>query len=380
MMKNNNTLFFDISYLLYVFWGTLRELDLGIEDPRYIAYVSILFAAISIFQRFSFSLLHVLLLIITTGLAFFIKTYHLDISLLPISFLVFAANGISLSHIFKISLTTTIVLTSVVVCLSLMGVLSDIIVSRSVEDQDFDAHCLGFKYYSFPAFRFIFIVFLSLYFMKDSPHFLKVSGILVFIFLAYLITSKRLFLLATLSFLFLFVTVYKFNILKFISRKWKYMSFVLFPSMLVLSIVLPIATFVSPLLIDWINENTSGRMALMIQAFYEYPVNLWGNNIDMVGAVEAEYSSLQYFYIDSGYVYWLLVYGVIVTCLILLAYTTLFYRAYINNNRYVYIYCILVAFINLSNDFFSISYVNPLIFLIFADISEKSLIKIDKNV
>ena len=250
--------------------------------------------------------------------------------------------------------------------MSFLGVLSDKVQTHRVGDAVLESHALGFKWYSGPTFRAITLMFSYLYLNRKKVNYLQLTTVLLLsVFLA-ILTTRRLLLLASVTSVILYLLTYKCNLFEFKSKLWKYVGLFAYPAAFMFYIVLAFSTFVSPDFYDWYDENTSGRLSLTLSAFLQYPITLMGNVVDFVGAIEAEYSTLEYNYIDSGYIYWLLVYGILFCLFIVIAHVAILYRSYKSQNKFLYIWCMILAFLNISNDFFTASYLNPMIFLLLA--------------
>lgn len=359
-------LFFSAALIFYIIWGCLKDADVEIDGLKYYLYVSVLLSFISIVVKGKYTFWGCLLFVFVTGMGLYYKQVHLDPAILPISFLIFAANNIKVDFIIKIFFYSLLVLTSLVILMSLLGILSDKIQTHRVGDAVLESHALGFMWYSGPTFRAIALVFSYLYLNRKEISYFRLAFVLLLSVLLVLLTTRRLLLLVSVTSVFLYLLTYKFHVLEFKSKLWKYVSLFAYPAAFMFYIVLAFSTFVSPDFYDWYDENTSGRLSLTLSAFLQYPITLMGNVVDLVGAIEAEYSSLDYNYIDSGYIYWLLVYGVLFCLFIVISHIVIFYRSYKSQNKFLYIWCLLLAFMNISNDFFTASYLNPIIFLLLA--------------
>lgn len=373
--NNMYTLLFDIAFVLYIFWGCFRDADPAFSkmmpfSNNKVAYLSILFSIFGIIRN-RLSIPRLFLLLIVVGFAVFFKRAYNYFEILPISFLVFAATNITVEHIIKVCFRATIVSTLFIFLLSFLGILPDKVFNHTMgESLVLDAHTFGFFYYSGFSYRILVVSICFLYLYRYSFTVSRIICFVSFITGAYYLSSTRLQLILSSAFLFSLILVFKLKWLSFKHRLWKYVGLVAYPVVFFVSILLPLAYFVSPDFLDWWDESFSGRMSQNITAFTLYNIGLWGNAIEMVGTATAETSSLSYFYIDSGYIYWLLAYGVVFTAFILLAYSAVFYRSYKYNNCYIYLWCLLFAITNTINDFFTLSYYSPLILFLYADLSE----------
>lgn len=370
MNSHNNSplsiLFFDTALIFYIIWGCIKDVDPEMDGLKYCLYLTVVLSFISIMLKGRFTLLNIMLFLFLVSMGLYFKQVHLDSKILPISFLIIAANTIKADHIVRTFFFSLFILTSLIILLSFLGVLRDNVQLHKIGDVVYESHSLGFNWYSGTTFRAITLIFSYLYLNRYKVNYLKLFSILLLSVLLVLLTTRRLLLLVSVTTVFLYLLAYKFHVLEFKSKLWKYVSLFAYPAAFMFYIVLVFSTFVSPDFYDWYDENTSGRLSLTLSAFLQYPITLMGNVVDLVGAIEAEYSTLEYNYIDSGYIYWLLVYGVLFCLFIVISHIVIFYRSYKTRNKFLYIWCLLLAFMNISNDFFTASYLNPVIFLLLA--------------
>ena len=86
----------------------------------------------------------------------------------------------------------------------------------------------------------------------------------------------------------------------------------------------------------------------------------------MVGGTDiAEGASLSsYFYIDSGYVYALLVYGIIVFLLLIIAHSFIFRYAVVKEDSMLWIWCTEICIFSLLNNSLINLNMNPLLLLL----------------
>lgn len=109
-------------------------------------------------------------------------------------------------------------------------------------------------------------------------------------------------------------------------------------------------------------------------AFDKYKVKLFGQKIEMVGARDASGSIEDYFYIDSGYAYWLLALGSVFFVFMLMSYIRIMYKSYKYQDFAIFAIMLIMAFANISNDFFTTFFAGfPLIVLLFADWNTRTI-------
>lgn len=83
-----------------------------------------------------------------------------------------------------------------------------------------------------------------------------------------------------------------------------------------------------------LNSILSGRLYLGKMGFDLYEINLLGNDVEFVTLLEATLENKAFFYIDSAYVQLILVYGILLTALILFSYVKIGFDIVRNNDKY----------------------------------------------
>ena len=96
-----SSLFFSGDSILYIAWGCLKDADIEIDGLKYFLYLSIMLSSFSIFLKGRFTFWGCLLFVFIAGMGLYYKQVHLDPAILPISFLIFAANNIKVDYIIK---------------------------------------------------------------------------------------------------------------------------------------------------------------------------------------------------------------------------------------------------------------------------------------
>lgn len=375
--RRGDFLFFDIALILYVIWGTLKDADIAIYNLflfnfNYIAYLSVLFSLPCILKWYRISYVRLMILIFVISFAFYFKIYYNYSELLPLSFLIFAATDVPVYRIVKILLSSTFFSTLFICMLCFIDVLPDKVFVHTLDEfSTMDAHTLGFFYYSGFSYRAIVVLISYLYVNRHNFSLIKLLGALFFSFLAYFISSTRQQLIISLLFIFFVILSYNFRINIFMHKIWKYIGLIIYPLAFFSYLAIALSSAVSPDILDWWDKQFSGRMNQTILGFAQYNISLVGNKLEMVGSAAAETTIDEYFFIDAGYAYWLLAYGVLFTAFILLAYSVIVYKAFENRQRFVFFWLLFFAMSNMINDFFTLSYFCPTILFLFADFTRE---------
>jgi hypothetical protein len=117
-----------------------------------------------------------------------------------------------------------------------------------------------------------------------------------------------------------------------------------------------------------VNKIFSSRLKFMNEGYYKYPIKIMGNYIEMQGA-SAIRQTTNYFYIDSGFAYSLLGYGLMFTVILIFLYSVLFKYSCVVNDKalFVWLFSVLI-FTMINNTWVSLNY-NPILMFSFKAIA-----------
>lgn len=372
-MKNkrlcSTDILYDFSLVSYLLWTCILDADFSFSKAHYLVYISVLFSMLCILKRFAFTIFNSICLVFSVSIAFFFFYQYANTRILPIVFLIFSSYGIKIDRIIYLFFRTTLFTTLLVVILSLLGILSNKTTDHLMEEGIYNAQSFGFVYYSFLAFRVLAITISYIYLSKENCSYKKLLLLFMGAVLVYFISYTRLQLLATLMIILLYILFFKSHTISLKSRIWGWLSLFAYPVAFLLNNILPFTFLIDSDFFESLDDKLSGRISLTILAFSRYGINWWGNNIEMVGAVQRETTNEDYFYIDSAYNYWLLEYGVVFSIFILGTLSLIFYRAYKAKDKFLYIWCSLFVVLNFVNDFFTYTYISLYPIFLYAKIS-----------
>lgn len=367
--------FFDIALFSFFFYSILSASDNMVFFPNLgnaFYLLSVLSSLLSMVLNFKYD--SIFRIFIFAALIIFSFYFHfgLEYKIMPNILLIIAASHIRVNHIMRA------LFFSIVFCMLFMLLMVSLgLVNNYNMTRDFmsgSAYNLGFQHYSGFSLRFIALFYLFLYVNRNKLTWAKILFISLTSLIVFLYTVTRLQLLSCFSILVLYICYYKFHFINFNRSKYRYISLLIYPfAIIIYYLVLTVSYVVDNEYFGVINEGVNGRLDFSLLAFEKYDVTLFGQIIEMLGAREAEGSFNNYFYIDSGYVYWLLALGLFFSTFILLSYIVIIYRSYKHQNFGVFAIMVVMAFANLSNDFFTTFFMGfPLIILLFADFNYNS--------
>lgn len=230
------------------------------------------------------------------------------------------------------------------------------------------AHCYGFSYYSTVPFILYYCLLMYLY--------LKRNRIKVFELVIILIINQYIFLKTTLrlTFYLSFITLG----LSFLLQNIKKINLSNKIIVLFSELAFPFGTVITWFCMKnydsskyyWklINKIFSSRLKLMNEGYYKYPIKIMGNYVEMRGASVIR-ETTNYFYIDSGFAYSLLGYGLMFTIILIFLYSALFKYSCVVNDRalFVWLFSVLI-FTMINNTWVSLNY-NPILMFSFKAIA-----------
>ena len=277
--------------------------------------------------------------------------------LIQVLLLIFAARDISFRRICKVSLFACTVLWVIPVMVDRIGIAQ---LERDVYKQRV-REFLNFNYVSYASIYFNNIIFCALYVTTEPRRRGKGGNYaaqkttpwsLLFLFAAVsvwlLIVTDTSFPFAIgMLFILLYVITVKFRIPVFRNTKW---------GRICASSCYAVFALVMYLLcknynwkIPWqkkLDDFSHSRISLAFLGIRDYGVHLLGVQIKE----NTDATTGKYFYIDSGYIKNLLVYGLIVFAIIILFYSVIMYAAILENDRVLAIWLFCIALYSIFNN------------------------------
>lgn len=243
-------------------------------------------------------------------------------------FLLVAAYDLKGKDVIGVSFATRAAWLLLIVGGSYVGLVEDYIFTPEVRER----HGLGFTWTTTSAVLFFFLVLQWVYIRKNKLTYMELALIEGINLILYRTTDSRMvFYLGTL-----FVVV--IGLAKLFGFKWGFTKkvkwlFVVAPAFICF-IAIAIHAFYDSSNAIWVklNDFLSNRLQLGKNAFMEYGVSIFGNEIEWVGHSVVETNRV-YNYVDCSYVQLLLEYGVLFLVMVIVIYTVMMYRA-VKEERY----------------------------------------------
>lgn len=224
------------------------------------------------------------------------------------------------------------------------------------------AHCLGFAYYSnipYIVLMETIMVYWLICSKKVEQLFLSVS--IPIHILVYRICTVRLVFYVYILFL---ISIFVLSVIR--SKKQHKLLNCIAPFFYPVTAILVIwASFryKSSAILSAINVMINYRLKFNLQGFERYGVSLFGQRIEFTKEYVDENFINHYFYIDCGYVYMLIGYGLILFTIIMLIYTLLSRYAVETNNIKLISWCFTICVFSVINNIMFNTALNPLLIL-----------------
>ena len=259
-------------------------------------------------------------------------------------------------RILKTSAVTSIVVILIVFTLSAVGVIPNRVFYRA---DGSISRSFGFAYYHVVPYTFFYLVMDYLYLRKNRIKIYNLVIILVINLLLYKTTGLRLIYYLNYITVLLFLILVNFDLFSLKKKVATRISMMIFPAFFALTIWINWIYTPSNLTLMYLNRMLSGRLYLGHEAFNRYSLKLFGQIIRTVsGGWDV------YFYIDSGFLYALLGYGIIFTIVALAMYMYLYVYSSLNNDKVLFIWLTGVAIFSFSNNTWIDLYMNPILLLL----------------
>lgn len=274
-------------------------------------------------------------------------------------FIILCAESVDFKKIVKVSVAATFSAVAVVILSSYAGILRDYTYNHSGSI----AHSLGFTYYSAYPYIIFFNMIGYMYVRKKKLTWAEIIFFWLLNSYIYKVSTLRLSYYLALFVIGLYIVLIKFDFGNINSRLFRYISLIAYPFTFIFTIVC--ALKYNPESAIWVklNEALSSRISLSHTAFARYNVTLFGQHIENNNMVNQRIVYMNYFYIDSGFVYAILGYGLVFTVLVLIMYSLLFNHVCRKNDKMLFIWLfVLMIFTIINNVWINITY-NPILLL-----------------
>ncbi len=334
----------DLTGVSYIIGSSPKEptaLNSVIRYLRYFSYIILLTKIVCTAKRKK-----ILFFVFPLVFALFALSYYYstNIELLFYLLIIVSAEKIDSKKIFKIIMYSQIIILTMTVLLSSMGILYDLVIDPGYRDR----HYLGFLYTTTSADLLFFIILEYIYLHEGI---MKRTATVVF----FMGTVALMILTDTrLTFLLSIITIVYFGF--FYKRRTKKRLFpeaerflLLVPSLICTSSLMMYIGF-SPASMGWraVDKLLSYRFTYSYRAIMEYGFKLFGQPIEFIS---------QYNFVDSSYLQIALEFGIIAIAIVVCIYTVVIRRAIKLNKKYLIDILLLVMLLSVTQTrLFTFSY------------------------
>lgn len=354
-----------IYIITYALYGFVYLLNSSLLDMSKVFNFTTIFATVVLFllilsKRF-YKIKELLLGIIVLG-CFFIAAHATNRSqLLMFALLIVASNNASWRNVLKTSFFTTIFALLCITFAVRIGKIPDYTYIHGVSEI---AHSGGFSYYTTLSYIVLYLILEYLSLRGENIRLVEIVLLQVFNYWIYnYSTTKLTWILGSFA-LVLEIVFVKFDFIK-INVEWiKKVGTVAFP----------ISALVTYLSCKYYNSNSpfwnalnlalGDRIGLSNRAITEYPITIFGQYIEMYGQADIALSNVHYssyFYIDSGFIYSILAYGILFTIAALFMYSFLMRTSIEENDKPLFLWLIVVLVFTVVNNTWVSLAMNPIL-------------------
>lgn len=356
------------TYFLYCFTtildGSLFPTGLLIKIDKYLSLVGCFIVLFMIFWNKKIKMKYMVTMLSAFIILCVIALISDRTTLIIIFSFFVCAEATSFNKIVKVSMFATLCCIVFVVLSCVVGILPDM---TYIHDNSI-AHSLGFSYYSNYAYPIMFASIMYLYIKDKKVGYSEILGLVALNYFVYVFSSTRLPFLLSLLMLLLYVAIVKWNLFSKKSRLMRYITIIAFPSGILVCYLMMVFYSRNKSFWSLLNKMVSGRLEIGHDALLRYPVVLLGRPVEMIGNSMIEQGLAkpwEYFFIDSGYLYSLVVYGLLFTVCIAVVYSILYYCAWLLNEKILFIWLtVILFFMFINNCWLSINQ-NPMILCFF---------------
>ena len=242
------------------------------------------------------------------------------------------------------------------------------------------AHCFGFTYIHQVPYLLFFCMLDYLY-LKEKPIRFFEAGLILFMsyYLLRLTTISLVFYLTIIT-IVLYYLIRKYPLIS-INRKWVKRLSTYIPSACAIASFYMMVNY-NPSNPRWLvlNVFSNGRIRFMHEGFLRYPITLFGQYIEMQGNSAIKQRVGAYFYIDSGFVYSLLGYGLLLTIVAIVLYSILFRFSCAQDDKMLFIILVILMLFTVSNNVWLSLYYSPVILMSHPAIKATHSLKPEKRI
>ncbi len=273
--------------------------------------------------------------------------------------LLVCAKATSFRRIVATSLLSTVFSLCVIVGSCLIGLIPD----YTYERWDGLVHSYGFSYYSEIPFILLFAMMEYMYLRKKKLKWIELAILCGASYVVFKMFMLRLAFVLTLLCIVLYIIVVKYPL---INLRWKIVGFITKTGFTICAAVSILLAYFYNADSSWmakIDELLSTRLYNGHQAFERYDLSFLGQWIQMTGNTEMNHmNGKEYFYIDCGYLFSFISYGILFTIVMICLFTFIFDRSRLLDNKMLFVWAVIIMLFSMINNTWIVVRYNPFIF------------------
>lgn len=376
----NHELAYLAAYVVYIFYEVLSYSRYVSILPNMVfitmklTIVGLLLLSVFLFKTMSFKELVVDFILFTLGIAVAVQSTK-GFSLLIIVLFIMCSSHIDYWRLLYVTMIVLFLGWLFVTGSSLIGILENRTYARPA--LGLTAQTYGFNYYAYPTMALFTCSVIYLIYHRQRCSYLRLIAVFLLNYFAAQVYTTRVYLWALTAFELYLILTCKWKFIKLKSRIWDFIARWGY-----------LACFAGTYIVYsnydksrpfWAAANAflSGRLQLGKQGLDNYQLSLFGTEVIMSGNAERVYGnvSTESDYIDSGYLYTLLAYGIVFSLIIILCYTLVFRYLYLKQEILLYGWMGLFMILNIVNNYVLLIEINPMLLFTLTAWKEKANIR-----
>lgn len=378
-IKKSELIFFSC-YGILIFWRILKDSLYGqylFNDTidKVLGVVLILGFCMQFFAK-KMSKKYLFMLPIIMILALLCVTKSNVSMFLLIVIAIFSSHNIDFKNIVKFSMMECSVLLAFVVVSALVGIIPNLAIqSQGAMGQQY---CLGFSYFTVVPSMVLYIIIMRMY-TKENISNLELLFYQIVVAVVYLLTEVILNLILCEGLLLLYILVFKLKLISFDTKAKRNLYMMIAISIPTLIIAMCLAYNLNIPIIKTINLLTNNRIVYSNYGLRKYGLSLFGNEI----AFNADTTKGLYFFLDIGYIYYLLVFGLVGFVVFVGGMLYIYYQSMKRQELMIWVWCVVVIVESMIGRTFDSIWRNPLLFCaityLYSDIATRKKIVVKRE-
>lgn len=333
----------------------------GIKISVIFALIIIQFDRNNLQNKISLKKLFLVILIVTSLIFVYINS-TIGLNLILIMVFMLSGKDIKYKKLLRASLISLLTGWGFVTLSSLLGIIENRVYTHSFVGTISKTY--GFNYYAYPSMLCFTCGLIYLY-LRKKIKLLDIIIVLLINYTASLVYTTRIYFLTMIVFAAWLLLTEITHFIQLNSRVWNFIATAGYSLCYIGNFIF--YYLYNPANPIWviINQFSTGRLKIGNEAISDYKITLFGQKIIMYGNVERVYGNITtgQNYIDSGYLYSVLSYGIIFSLVLIICYTIIFRFLLKSNEKFLFGWMVMFMLLNIPNNYLLSIFINPLLLL-----------------